>query len=584
MEQGAEQGAQGREATGLVIVTLALLIGLGVAYSGGRRAEIMANWATYRTDPLLLFMAPFFKPDADPRSRFQFATDNYSEVVKIFMDKVIAVALTPVYQIFGVLSSSLGTAAGGLGAIKALLGKMFGGFQAMVDVFMRRFGSVGNALTNTFRQLLQSLQHVWATAVASLYTGLSTVYAMMNTMRLMITIVITILIVLAVMMFFFFFALWPLLPLIILGGVMVGGVTEKLGLPNDGSGAISSLACFAPSTRIVMEDGSDIALSDVRLADRLEGKGVVEGILWFEEDGSSRSSSRSSSCSSLPLLYSLDGVLVTGSHIVWEGDVPLLVQDHKDAKPHSVANTVLCLLTSHRRIPVLSNRGVRQYADWEELDDDDEEALLAWYNHVDLTLNASMTGGVPSEEEAGCPPDTLVGCPGGFTPIQEVSPGSIVLDAEGSPTNVTGVVRLLGGTKAVGLYGLTTGCWVKSKGKTRWEQRKSVGTRTEAVWYHLFTEAGTFMVRSSLAGSSLAGLRDFSDVGAELPATYSHTLTALTAKKAMEAAKGPRIPKKSSPLESNVVQENNVSGVSVGTPRRCEPVHVDGIHELSFKP
>jgi hypothetical protein len=488
-------------------------------------------------DPFILFMSPFLKPDSDERSRFQFAADNYSEVVKIYIDKVVAVGLTPVYQIFGSLTSAIGTAANGLNGTKAILGNMFGSFQSMVDIFVKRFGKVGNALTNTFRQLLQALQHVWATAVASLYSGLSVIYAMQNTLKLMITIVITILIILAVMIFFFFFALWPLLPLIILGGVMVGGVTEALNLPNDGAGAISSLACFDPETRIVLSDGTTVALRTIQPGDRVEGNGVVEGVLRFHEPTP---------------LYSLHGVLVTGSHIVWKEDPlrrsgqedplrrsgqedplrrsgqedPVFVQDHPDAVLVGSTSSVMCLLTSHRRIPVLSpsTRSILQFADWEELNDDDEPALQAWYESVDRMLNgkASSVLAPRSKEEAGCSGDTQVRTPEGSLPIRTIAPGARVLDAEGTPTRVSGVVVLQGGSKAVHRLSqgvATTGCWIQRG--ARWAQPpEDSSPHSESAWFHLLTESGTFQTEGGV-------VRDFSDVGADLPATYGDTLKAL---------------------------------------------------------
>ena len=512
-----------REVTGVVIVSLGLLIGLGVSYVGGRRAEIMANWSTYRTDPFILFMAPFLKPDADPRSRFQFAADNYSEVVKQYMDKVIAAALTPVYQIFGVLSSSIGTSANGLGAIKALLAKMFGGFQAMVDVFMRRFNGVSRALIGTFRQMLQALEHVWASAASSIYGALSLIYTMQNTIRLIINIVVTIIIILAVLMIFFFFALWPLLPIIITAGLMLGQMSPIIeavtGVNGGGSDAASLAAgmCFHVDTRIVLADGSDVPLHRIQLGDRLEGDGIVEGILRFDDPAA---------------LMALRGVLVTGSHIVWEAGKPMFVKDHPEARPSGVTDAVLCLLTSHRRIPVRSHIGLLQFADWEELEENDEAALQAWYEHVNAVLNGPRTAFTAftafsrarSTEEAACSGDALVTTPDGPLRLDAVVPGIFVLNAEGAPTRVTGVVRLLGGSKAAcelpcGSH-VSTGCWMREESQSLWGQPKTSGAHEETRWFHLFTESGTFR---------LGGLafRDFRDVGDDLPGTYNNTLNAM---------------------------------------------------------
>ena len=549
--QQAQQQQAPREITGLLLVSIALLLGLGVAYTAGRRAEIIANWAKYRMDPLLLFMAPMFKPDEDSRSRLQFAADNYSEVVKTFMDKITAVALAPVYQIFGVLSESIGSAANGLGAIKSLFGDMFKKFQSIVNIFMQRFEKVARALKNTFRQMLQALQHVWSTAVASLYAGLSTIYTMQNTLRLMVNIVVTIMIILAVMIFFFFFALWPLLPVIILGGYMIGemGPLIESATGNDGGAKdAASLAigmCFEPSTRVALFDGSDVAIRDIVLGDRLVptafpaiqaecvGTNVVTGILRFQEPVQ---------------LYSLHGVLVSGSHIVWEGDRPLFVKDHPNAELSIQSHSILCLLTSRRRIPILSDKGILSFADWEELEDEDDAALQAWYEHVDAVLNKGERKDDLKEradEEAGLSGNVPVKTPDGTKFLRDVQPGDLVLDAEGAPTRVTGVVTLQGGSKAI--YPLeqgflTTGSWARLRKGGRWEQPLETTRQEEPVWYHLFTESGTFTIQS---GKDVA-LRDFSDVGADLPTTYETTLKAMASSTAgkTEAPRKPCCPRK----------------------------------------
>ena len=342
-----------------ILVSVLLFLGLLVVVMASQRTAIMANWASYRMNPFYLMMAPFLKPSEDPRSAFQFATDNYSEVLRTYIDKAIAVVMAPVYKVFEVLSTSIGSAANGVAGVRALLSNLFGSFQSMVNIFMRRFGSVGHALIGTFQKLLQAMEKTWAVAVGAVYTGLSTVHAMQNTLRLMVTISITILVILAVMIFFFFFALWPLLPLIILGGVMVGDVTGTLGMNNEGADAAASLACFDPETPVVLADGSTRRLRHITPGVVLHGGAIVEGVLRFEDR-----------CD----VYSLRGVVVTGSHIVYEDGVPSFVADHPEARPCGTREAVVCLVTSNRRIPVLSDRGLLQFADWEELDEEDTEA------------------------------------------------------------------------------------------------------------------------------------------------------------------------------------------------------------------
>jgi hypothetical protein len=374
---------------------------------------------------------------------------------------------------------------------------------------------------------MQSLERTWAVAVSSIYAGLSAIHAMKNVVQLMVTIVTTILIILAVLIFFFFFALWPLLPLIILGGVMVGEAAPLLGMNNDAAGASSSLACFDIHTRIALPEGGDMALQDVKPGTVLHGDSVVEGVLRFENNP----------CK----VYNLDGVLVTGSHIVYEGETPLFVADHSDAVDHGTRSTVICLLTSNRRIPVVSNKGIRIFADWEELDNGDDAALDAWYTHVFSVLNGPSEEKATrrSKEEAGFSGSVQIwGEDGTFIPISDVVPGMRVVDAKGLPTRVTGVVELRRSecdVIRIGRGWATTGCWIFNGGCWNQNDKKSVDSCTVACtvsctdsWYHLFTESGTFVAEGWK-------VRDFSDVGdVELPKTYESTLDALTRKPSQE--------------------------------------------------
>jgi hypothetical protein len=514
---------------GPVLVSVALLVGLLATIAASQRVQIMANWSSYRMNPFYLMMAPFLKPEGDSRSAFQFATDNFSEVLYVYMDKMIAVAMEPVYKLLGVLSTSIGSAGDGMAGVKALMSNLFGSVQSMVDVFVRRFGMVGHALIGTFQKLLQAMEKTWATTVSTVYAGLSVIHAMKNTMQLMITIVMTILIILAVMIFFFFFALWPLLPLIVLGGVMVGEAAPLLGMNNSAAGAASSLACFDPATRVVLSDGSTAPLADLSPGVVLHDKGIVEGVLRFEDR-----------CE----VFSFRGVVVTGSHIVYDGGRPHFVAEHPEARPCGTRGAVICLLTSTRRIPVQGKTGLLQFADWEELG---EGEMQAWYESVFAALNGVRATGKPSEEEAGLSGSSRVATEAGGVPIRAIRPGARVLDAEGRSTRVTGVVRLAGGAKAAAPLSTahaTTGCWKRQNGV--WDTA-SVGGRgvtvhEEPAWYHLFTESGTFVAEG-------VAFRDFSDLGPDLPRTYADTLASL-----QRAA-----PEKTAPLESQCCLAEPVS-------------------------
>jgi len=536
--------------TNVVILGLVLTLGLAYVYAESRRAEITANWKQYRMNPFVLFMAPMFKPADDPRSRMQFGADNFIEVIRVFIDKILSVVLMPVFQMFNAISDAMNQTSNGLFSIKALMSKLLSGFNQMIDVFARRFSMVAHELRMVVTKLLSAMERTWASAAASIYAGLSTISAMMNVMRLMITIAITILIILVVLVFWFFFALWPLIPLIVLGGVMVGEVATKLNMPNDAAGAASSIACFAADTPVCTATGS-VRIVDVRPGQLLQGGATVTGVLHFQNKTEP--------------IYILWGVQVTGSHIVYD---PLTgatqVADHPDAVlTDRVVPDLYCLLTSYRKIPILTATGVQHFGDWEELDADDETALRSWHSYVVATLNGAAA---PKPEpkhldvEAGLSGAVRIQTPGGLCPVSNLRPGSRVLTASGGETCVTGVVYWMGEAPAVarGEGFITTGCW---EHRQSWKQPEDASASLDTHWWHLFTKEGTFLAEG-------VGLRDFSDVGpVALEATYESVVE--------------RLREKSTPLESHGLCKAHSAAVPSRTVDCCECTHDLRIHQLS---
>ena len=534
----------------VAMLSVVLTLGLAFVYANSRRAEIAANWKQYRMNPFVLFMAPMFKPDDDPRSRMQFGADNFIEVIRVFIDKILAVVLMPVFQMFNAISDAMNATSNGLFSIKALLSKLLSGFNQMIDVFARRFSMVAHELRMVVTKLLSAMQRTWASAAASIYAGLSTLSAMLGVMRLMITIAITILVILVVLVFWFFFTLWPLIPLIVLGGVMVGEVASKINMPNDAAGATSSIACFAADTLICTPTGS-VRIADVQPGQRLQGGAIVTGVLHFQNK--------------TELAYTLWGVQVTGSHIVYDSVTGATqVAEHPEALlTEVVVPDLYCLLTSDRKIPILTTKGVQTFGDWEELDAEDEEALRSWHSYVVGTLNGA-TASVPEPKhldvEAGLSGAVRIRTLEGLVPISNLRPGSKVFTATGAETRVTGVVYWKGEAPAVarGEGFITTGCW---EHRQSWKQPEDVSASLDTHWWHLFTEEGTFVAEG-------VGLRDFSDVGpVALEATYESVVQWLR--------------EKSAPLESHGLCKAHSAAVPSRTVDCCECAHDIRIHQLS---
>jgi hypothetical protein len=501
-------------------ITLALFLGLVFTLAIVNREEIRKNWVKYRYDPLYMFAAPLFKPDDDPRSRMQFGFDNFKDVVNQNINNVFVRFLQPVFSIFKIFLDAMNQTLGGLFNIRMLIGKYWNAFNQMIDVFMRRFNMTFHQLRQTLTRLNHAFNRIFGLATSAVYTGLSTISTMTSFLDLMIKVIIAILVILVVMVILLFFVLWPFIP-VILAVIAIISATAMGGAV----GGMSGTFCFDKSTKVQTADRGAIPIHEIRNGDILANGAIVEGTMEFKTSSND--------------LYTLYGVQVSGSHIVYTKDgTPVFVHEHKDAipLPPTSDSMLYCLITNTHRITIVSNIGVIEFADWEEISSDAD--LKQWYNQVFHELNGKAPECAPSSDvlhsESVISSFTKVWTTLGPAEIRRIHPGDVVLDANGKPTIVKGVVRVHGSqVRAAEHLGnrawISAATWTSFDNKIWKHPEPSRVTQNHGVeeWYSLFTESGTYRLCEAEAVG--LNIRDFTDIGAErIHKTYEWVIDSLS--------------------------------------------------------
>jgi hypothetical protein len=499
-------------------LTVFFVVALSFASAYMQREEISKNWSKYRENPLYMFAAPLFKPDGDPRSRLKFASDNFTDVVNVYIMRVFKVFLQPVMKIVQLLTGSMEESLGGIMSMRGVLGNMYKKFSSVADIFQSRYNRTFQALRVTWVKLHESLKKTFGVAVSSLYAGVSAFRAIDNMFRLMTIVSIVILSILLGFVFFFFFILWPILPLILMAIAFVAQTPyagEVTGM--------SSAFCFSGDTQVPTTNGAkqikDIKIGDVLIHDGQENK--VMGTLELSGE--------------YEPLYNLFGVKVSGSHIYYDEGIPVFVKDMPDAWPYAEKTAaVYCLITENNTIPVISNSGIIIFADWEEISGDD---LNDWHKTVFDMLNPSASYNAPTvanlNSEAALSEQSLIFTPLGPVEIRTLTPGTKVYSHDGKITDVLGIVRIhpdeIAAVKQLDSHTfISAGAWLYEK--EVWSQPVVIeAPPKEVAWFQLFTASGTFRVLTS--DFKDIPIRDFSDVGSEMiDKTYDMVLDALLRK------------------------------------------------------
>ena len=508
------------------IITAVLFVGLVAVSAYSKRDEISANWSKYRDDPLFMFAAPMFKPSDDPRTPAQFATDNFSDVLQARIQSIMNIFLEPLFKFFFALADTLKSLTNGALNMRGLVGNMYEKMRDVTNIFERRSQSTLHALRITYTKLYDSMNKTFGIATAAIYSGLNTYYVIDASFQLMIKVAIGILIGLVVLTIFFFFVLAPFIPLIlttiaVIAGTAMGGAV----------GGMGSAFCFGKGTRIVTKD-SVIPIERVQIGQTTFRGAKVTGVMEFDTFTDE--------------LHSLYGVQVSGSHILFDDEnMPLLVADHPLSVPLMPQKCKLyCLITGDHKIDVVTHDGIKTFADWEEIEHDDD--LKTWNQHVQTALNPASVPVNPTasslESEACVSPFTKVMTPLGPVEIRGIFPGMYVLDTANRPTRVNGIVRLssdsVSGSSSCDGAQISCGSWIQESEECDWKQPSdnsgtaSAPAKSEgALWYNLFTDAGTFTLAHMKTFGHHICMRDFSDVGSDkIDQTYEFVLNQLSAR------------------------------------------------------
>ena len=502
-------------------LTFILLLGVLYYFAELNRQDVLKNWEMYNKNPLFIFfLAPFYKPDGDNRSRFEFAVANFINVLSTFASNTMKEVMQPVMVIFKMLTDAVDETVNGLFNVRGLLKVMWSRFNSMTAVFMNRFQATLTALRATFMKLHSAIGKTFAIAASGIMSGLIAVQTTFSVFDLVVNIILTILTILAAIFIWLPFLLIPVIALII----MTVRLIEQSGQGDKVTG-MAGVFCFEEGTQVITATGVK-AIEMVQLGEQLVDGGIVNGTFIFEQETDD--------------MYNLEGVHVSGEHIVFQEGIPIFVKNHPDARKLVYqTRKVYCFLTSNRRIPVMSDKGVITFADWEELENNAEQ-LGEWNKRVFGLLNPNKPYSAPNissiMSESGVTAHTQVLTPLGPVEIRGIYPGYRVFDATGKPTKVNGVVRLanteIADSVALGTTArMSVGTWIKTNNvwtQVRVGAQGSQGSQGTEEWYQLFTEAGTFQV---VDGTQIHAVRDFTDVGsAEIHKTYNWVLEQLAQK------------------------------------------------------
>lgn len=460
------------------------------------RETVINNWAKRRCDLGVLLTSAFYKPDDYAGNSNDFATENFNFCVRKYAAMALGQAMQPAVQVAGGNIQSSSIIGKLLDSLRLMMGNLVGSFGNIINNFYGTYRKGVLATSLIAQRLNAAVKRIEAIVTAFMYMTLSTYIGLMNMVKFVLFVCIVIILIIVVIFILLFFVLWPVSPTLV--AVCVTLAVAGLGAAIGGA---ASVFCFADDTMISLADGSEVPIHLLRPGQRLADGGIVEGMFTFNGEETP--------------LYDLYGTFVSGTHLVMYKGRYMEVASHPDAKlTEKRVERVYCPITSTRKIPVVCADGkITLFCDWEEVDD--IVAETAWDTVVEKLLGVTK----PQEAQlaAGLGPMTMVDIVlinGELKPtyISNVTIGQTVMDGDGRPAKVLGVVRRSMKINRMGK--ITDGVWFRDN-TGKWSQRlngASTAGNSDTIMYHLITDSGT--IRIYYDGEALA-IRDATEVGIE---------------------------------------------------------------------
>ena len=475
-----------------VFLNLTLFFGLLSLLAESTKKDVMAHWSERRCDFDVLMSSFMYKPDNDTRTSSEFSSDNFSFCITSKSTNYLQSIFGSLFKVLNTQMEASDVMTNVFKVLRTQLNSIYTPFSSMMNRFFVKFKQIGALASRIFQHLYMAMKKAGASAIASIYIAISLQTVFMNSIDFLIKVIMIVLYILIALAFIWFL---PILPFLVLVLITVSGI--ETALPGS-TGPMGAIFCFAKDTSIIMKDNHVKPIYTLKPGDMLHNDILVQAVVEVPGE----------------VLYSLDGILVSGYHCLYHNNEVIYVKDHPRATISSIKErTLWTLITNKREIPVMGTRGLLRFLDWDEIPDS-REAEAAWEEVANGILNGKkhITNMVPTSAPCLDPCLKVFINQGGWRCLREVKIDDWIRDKNGW-TRVTGICERTVHT-AIGKQDnrITDGSWFLNHNGT-WTHPR--GLIQDVTWdgLQLITESGTFRIQMSSTMEYI--VRDFTEVGSE---------------------------------------------------------------------
>jgi hypothetical protein len=354
-----------------IIITILLMVFFGSCLALANIQPIKQDWANQRCKPYIIPIAGFInKPDN--MSFNDFTSQNFNYCTQNILKGITGYAVEPLTFVTKNITKVVNYVKEAINDIRALTNRTRNFFITVVEEIMGRLLNVIIPLQQIIIKFKDFASKVQGTMTAGLLTTFGAYITLKSLLGVIVKFIVTILITMAAMIFIFW--LFPFtwgtaiagtavfvavsIPFALLLTFMtkVMGINTGLSIPGLKK---PRLKCFDKNTRITMNNGTCKTINELQVGEKIVGNHLITAKIVVETNGS--------------VIYNLNGVIVSDSHLVKYNNKWMRVDEHPHAVKveHYDEPYLYCINTENKVIEINGNI----FTDWDEIYDDELEKI-----------------------------------------------------------------------------------------------------------------------------------------------------------------------------------------------------------------
>jgi len=374
-----------------IIITILLIICVCYCIAIQNIQPIKQDWTNKRCNPYIIPIAGLINKPKN-MSISDFTVQNFNYCTQNILQGITGDAVQPLTFITKSITQTMDYVKDNINNTRAMIDKIRTFFATIIQEIMGRLLNIMIPIQEIIIKFKDFAMKAQGTMVAGLFTVFATFLSLKSLLGVIVKFITTVLIVMAslIVIFWIFPFTWGTaiagtaafvaisIPLAIILTFMakILGINSGLSIPGLQK---PSVKCFDKNTKIMMNNGVQKNISEIIVGEKTADNNLITSKIIVELDGS--------------IMYNLNGVVVSDSHIVKYNDEWIRVDEHPYAiKIDDYNEPYLYCINTENKVIEINNI---TFTDWDEIYDDDLDKIKnvkiknVLFN-MNKTLNYSM--------------------------------------------------------------------------------------------------------------------------------------------------------------------------------------------------